>query len=120
MEIIDRSLLRQLLDAHNKTAIEWIYIDTGKLNIKSILQLRRFMFLWHILQRDKTELIRRIFEAQKISYSNGDWIKLIEEDKKELDINMTDQEIQNISKEKFKQYVKENVKKLPFFCIRIV
>ena len=51
------------------------------------------MYLRHILNRDRNELIRRIFEAQKLSFTNGDWIKLIEEDKKELGINMTDQEI---------------------------
>ena len=34
MEIIDRNLLRQILSAHSKTAIEWIYIDTGKLKVR--------------------------------------------------------------------------------------
>ena len=32
IDVIDRILLRQILNAHSKTAVEWIYSETGKLN----------------------------------------------------------------------------------------
>ena len=110
LEIIDRRLLRQILGAHSKTSIEWLYIETGKFNIKSLIQIRRLMYLWHILNRNKSELIRRIYEAQKMNNNSGDWIKLVESDKKELEIAMEDEEIQGLSKETFKNYVKSKVK----------
>ena len=31
LEVVDRLLLRQILEAHCKTGLEWIYFDTGKL-----------------------------------------------------------------------------------------
>ena len=110
MEIIDRNLLRQILSAHSKTAIEWIYIDTGKLKFRYLIKIRRLMYLWHILNRNKCELINRIYEAQKLSNITGDWIKLVEADKEELKIGMNDEEIRNISKDKFKEYVTKKAK----------
>ena len=68
------------------------------------------MYLWQILNRKKHELIRRVYESQKIVNCNGDWIRLIEADKKELNIAITDQEIENESHDKFRNYVKIKVK----------
>ena len=99
---MDRILFRHTLNAHSKTGLEWIYSDTGKLNLKSLIQIRRLMYLWHLLSRDKTELIRRIYNTQNISNSVGDWVRLIEADKSELGITLTDDDIQSISKNVFK------------------
>ena len=68
------------------------------------------MYLWHILNRNKSEVIRRIYETQKLNNNIGDWIKLVESDKKELEITMEEEEIQGVSKEIFKNYVKSKVK----------
>ena len=110
LEVIDRMLLRHVLDAHSKTGLEWIYSDTGKLNLKSLVQIRRLMYLWHVLSRDESELIKRIYETQKITSNAGDWFKLVEADKLELGITLTDEEIQGISKNVFKTFVKKRVK----------
>ena len=63
LEKVDRILLRHTLNAHSKTPIEWLYADTGKLDIKSLIQIRRLMYLWHILSRDEGELINRIYQT---------------------------------------------------------
>ena len=54
------------------------------------------MYLWHILSREETELIRRICNTQKISSNVGDWVNIVEADKSELGINLTDEEIQGV------------------------
>ena len=92
LETLDKKLLRQILGAHSKTGIEWLYVETGKFNIKSLIQIRRLMYLWHILNRTESELIRRIYETQKLNNNIGDWIRLVESDKKELEITMEDME----------------------------
>ena len=86
LEVLDKILLRQILNAHSKTAIEWLYSDTGKFNLKSHIQIRRLMYLWHILSRNETELISRAYKTQKNSHNLGDWFKQIEADKNELEI----------------------------------
>ena len=110
LEKVDKILLRNILDAHSKTPVEWIYADTGKLDMKSLIQIRRMMFLWHILSRSESELIYRVYQSQKISSNKGDWVRMIDSDKIELDINMTDKKIQGVSKQMFKNFVKKKVK----------
>ena len=68
------------------------------------------MFLWHILSREEDELIHRVYITQKNSQNTGDWVKLVETDKNELQIDLTDKEIQGVSKEMFRNYVKSKVK----------
>ena len=67
------------------------------------------MYLWEILNRDKSEMISRVYEAQKVSNSIGDWIRLVEADRLELRLGLTDTEIQGISKFSFKSLVKKKV-----------
>ena len=67
------------------------------------------MYYWEILNRDKSELIHRIYTTQKISNCTGDWVRLVEADKKELGIDLTDEQIQEVSKSSFKTYVKKKV-----------
>ena len=110
LEVIDRMLVRHTLNAHSKTALEWMYSDTGRYNLKSLIQIRRLMYLWHILSRNDDELICRIYQTQKNSSSVGDWFRLVEADKHELGIDMTDEEIQGVSQEVFKTFVKKKVK----------
>ena len=110
LETIDRVLMRQTLNAHSKTGIEWLYADTGKLNLKSHIQMRRLMYAWHILSRDESELIHRIYKTQKTENSVGDLVRILEADKMELGIDMTDAEIQGVSHDAFKTYVQKKVK----------
>ena len=67
LEKLDRILIRHVFDAHSKTGLEWLYLDAGKLNLGSLIQIRRLMYLWHILSRDESELIRRVYETQKVA-----------------------------------------------------
>ena len=110
IEVIDRILLRHILNAHSKTAVEWLYADTGKLNIKSQIQVRRQMYLWHILSRDKTELIHRVYDTQRNSSSVGDFVRIIDADKLELGIDASDDLILVVSKNVYKSFVKSKVK----------
>ena len=67
------------------------------------------MYWWHIVNRDKSELIYRVYVAQKNSPVTGDWCNLVESDKIELGISLTDNELQTISKTGFKNIVKKKI-----------
>ena len=97
------------MKAHSKTGLEWLYADTGKLNLKSHIQVRRLMYLWHLLSRDESELISRVYKAQKNSRNIGDLVNILEADKQELGITMSDEEIQGVPKNTFKLFVKSKV-----------
>ena len=77
LDVIDRIRLRYTLDEHSKSPIEWICLDTGKINLTSLIKIRRLMYLRHVLSTDESE----------------------------LGIDMSDKEIQFVSQEMFKKYV---------------
>ena len=109
LEKVDRILMRKIFNAHSKTPIEWLYCEAGKLDLSSVIKMRRLMYLWEILNREKSELINRVYTTQKISNSIGDWIRLVEADRLELGLDLTDTQIQGMSKFSFKTLVKNKV-----------
>ena len=103
-------LMRSVLNAHSKTGLEWLYCDGGKLNLKSVIQVRRLMYLWLVLNRSESELTRKMHHTQTISSSVGDWVRLVQADKSELGITLTDTDIQGVSQNVFKNFVSKRVK----------
>ena len=61
------------------------------------------------MHRDTSELIRKIYEAQKCQSNKGDWVRLVQEDRIQFCISESDEEIAQISKEKFILIVKKRV-----------
>ena len=67
------------------------------------------MCLWKLLHVDKSELIFRIYRRQKNTPNAGDWVKLVENDKKVLNLDISVEEIEKISKNKFKKIVETKI-----------
>ena len=72
LEKSDISLLRKIMNAHSKTASEALFLELGKYPLRYVLSKRRLMCLWHILHRDKKELIRKIYDSQNLDINKGD------------------------------------------------
>ena len=106
---IDEYLLRSILGLPSKTAKEALFLETGCLPIKYLLKMRRIMYLHHILKRPKIELIRKFYEAQKCKTSKGDWVKIVKEDMNEINLEMNDLQISQMSKQKFKKKLKKKI-----------
>ena len=67
------------------------------------------MYLWKILHLEEKELVLRAYQSQKCSPNKGDWINLVEEDKGLLHITLSDNEIKNLSKNKYMKYTEKQV-----------
>ena len=98
---------KQLFNCHSKTGIEFYYRESASIPIRIKVSARRLMYWWHILSVDKSELIYRVYSAQKLSPISGDWINLLEVGKKQFNITLSDSEISCISKQKFRNFVKK-------------
>ena len=109
LEVVDLMLLKKVLNAHTMTAKEAFFLETGLLPIKFILSKRRLLYLWTILQRDETDLLKRFYQAQALCKTKNDWAELIEKEKKEYAIELTDDEISGLKKNKFKVIVEKAV-----------
>ena len=54
--------------------------------IRYIISSRRLKSLHNILKKEPSELIKRVYEGQKQSESEGEWISLVRKDCESLDI----------------------------------
>ena len=80
LEKVDEALLRGLLKGHSKVAVEALYLETGTIPIKFIIKNRRVCYLYTILKKEDKELVKEVYNAQKINPSVGDFYKLVEDD----------------------------------------
>ena len=109
LEKMDLCLFRKILNAHSKTAAESFYFEMGKYPLRFTWAKRRFMYLWEILHRDKDELIRKVYEAQKLQYCKGDCFQIVKEERMKYDISESDDDIAKTSQDKFRKIVEKKV-----------
>ena len=114
LEAVDEHLLRKILLAHSKTPKELLYSETGTIPIRFIIKARRLGYLHHILKRDDNELINRVYCAQKRRPVKDDWYLTVQKDLIDLDIDLSDNQIKNMTKIKFKSYLNKKVSDAAF------
>ena len=76
--------------------------------------IHRMMYHRHILTRNNSETIRKIYEKQKEETTKGDWYQLLKEDFEFVEEELNEEEIVNNSKEEYAKKVKQMVKKAAF------
>ena len=112
LEEVDRAFFRKLLNSHSKTGVEFFYSETASLSIKLKISMRRLLYWWNIIHVDKSEMIYRVYRAQKLSPVCGDWVTLLERDKAQFGVSLSDEDIQKISQFKFKNFIKKKAQEL--------
>ena len=113
-EKIDQTLLRGVLSAHPKIPTEALYLETKSLPIRFIVTSRRLMYFHTILQKNETEMVRKVYEAQKIDPSPGDFIELVRRDCENIQLNMSDTDISKLPKQRFRAIIKEKISNSAF------
>ena len=112
LETIDEYLLRKIFKTGSKVPKESLYLESGAIPIKYIVMGRRLNYLHHILSRNETELISKVYKAQRNNPAKNDWYIQVQSDIIETKLNMKDKDISRMKKIKFKHIVKEKVKNL--------
>ena len=80
LEDVDEFLLRSLFKAQSKTSLEFLHLETGTVPLRYIIASRRINYLQNILSKLESELIHRVYEAQKLKTCTGDWIEVVRKD----------------------------------------
>ena len=75
------------------------------------------MYLHNILKKTDNELIRKVYEVQKLLPTKNDWYQLVTEDRNKLGLTISDQQISFMSKEKFRTMVVKAVKSFALNCL---
>ena len=93
-----------------KTPLELLYLETGCLPVRFILQSRRLYFLHYILNDREDSLLSNVFRAQCDIPVKGDWITTVKDNLKELSMDLSFDQIRSQSKDVFKATVKQSVR----------
>ena len=113
-ETVDEHLLRSLVKGHAKTPLEFLYLEAGATPIRFIISSRRLNYHHCIIQREEEELTKRIYNEQKRNPTRGDFVQLIADDFKLIDVEQNDLAIQNTNKKSYKLIIKQKIKSAAF------
>ena len=69
------------------------------------------MYLWHIFSQPDHEMIHKCYLAQKLKPVRNDYFLMISTEKEKYGIELSDSEIQNMSKTRFRKIVYESVER---------
>jgi hypothetical protein len=114
LEKPDEALLRGLLGAHSKVPIEFLYLECGITMVRHILASRRMIYLQNILKTDPTEMLRKVYTAQKADPKPGDFCELVTADFSSMEINLSDKDITDMKTSEYKKYIKYKVRTAAF------
>ena len=106
--------MRFICNSHAKTAVEFLYLESGSIPLKNIIASRRIMYLHHLLGREDRELIKRVYKAQKESPTPGDFVELVKEDLNVIGEAFDEETIFMRSKDQFKTIIKEKIRQSAF------
>ena len=67
--------------------LEFLYLKAGVRSVRFVIKSRRLNFLKEIHNREPHELIKRIYEAQILKPSQGDWTEIVRKDLMKTEVN---------------------------------
>ena len=105
-------MMEDLIQA--KVPTEMLYLETSQVPIKSVIIVRRLLYLQTILQRHESELTRQIYDAMKEEPLKDDWIHLVNKDMVDINLNLSDDQISKLSKREFKIIVKSKMRNFSY------
>ena len=109
LEKVDEMFLRRLLDVPTSTPLESLYIEGGGIPIRFIIKTRRMMYWWHLVHIGPSEVLKKFYIVQKLNRSKDDWVCQLEKDKKELNLEWSDEKVKSFYKEQFRNIVKSRI-----------
>ena len=102
LESVDLILLRKILNAPRTTPKELLYLELGCTPLRDIIRKRRISFLKYILRQDPQSMMYKFLETQLKNRKPKDWVSQVLDDIKELDLNISLEDIKTMKKGKFK------------------
>ena len=106
LEKLDRSLLCQILALPQSTPSEALFLETGCLNIGTIVKIRRINYLHHLLKSDEKSMLSKFFKTQLKFPVRDDWTEQVKQDLQDFNIKEDFQWIKSMSKASFSKLVK--------------
>ena len=114
LEQTDEILLSKILGCDANTSNVFKYLELGVYPVRFELMKRKILFLHYLLNQDKKSMIYRVLEATKENPANNDFVKTCLKYMKELNIELSFEELAKMSKWSIKKLVKQQTAKAAF------
>ena len=114
LESVDLQFLRRILNAPKSTPKEMLFLETGCVPFREIIRKRRILFLHYILNEKSDSIMRKFLEKQIQTKKKKDWINQVTIDLKELNLNITIDNINKIKKSRLKIIINQAIKEKTF------
>jgi hypothetical protein len=114
IERIEEGYLRQVLKTSKGCPITELYLSVGQHPAQFEIQKIRLLYLKYILLQDEESLIRKFLQLQLEQPTKGDWASTCLNDLKQLQMNLTLENIKLMSEHKFRNMLKLKVKESAF------
>ena len=103
-----------IIKAQAKTPTEFVFLETAALPLSYIVSSRRMIYLQHILKRDKNELLKRVYIAQKENPTEGDFAELVKKDFELLGEVIDENKIEAMDSKTYKDHIKAKIREIAF------
>ena len=110
LEQIDEALLSKILECNGNTSNAMKYLELGVYPIRYELRKRKILYLQYILKQEKSSMMYQVLKATCDNPTKNDFVKTCQQYLDDLDIKLSFQEIENMSKWTFKKLVLEKTK----------
>ena len=112
LEQTDEHLLGKILESDSNTSNTFKYLELGIYPIRFEIMKRKVIYLQYILQQDKDSMLYKVFEATAQNPLKNYFVKICEKYLERLEINLSFEDIEKMSKMSFKKLVKEKTKEV--------
>ena len=114
LEKTDEILLSRILGCEANTSNAYKYLELGIYPIRFEIMKRNILFLQYILQQDENSMMYQVFKAICDNPIKNDFVKISRKYLSTLNINLSFEQIAQMSKNKFKKIVKQKTMEAAF------
>ena len=98
----DTLLHRALLSTSGNPSKVFMCLELGIIPVKYVLISKRLNFLHYILSENISSILRKVYDTMKCDSRKGDFYNLVKKDMEDLDIAMTEEDIREHARTKWK------------------
>ena len=114
LERIEEGFLRMMFKTSKGCPITQLYLESGQFPARFAIMKCRLLFLKCLLEENPESLIYQFLKLQFENPTKGDWASSCFNDLRALEINLSLEEIKNITKKQFKDILKQSINQKAF------
>ena len=107
LDKIDLYLIRRSMCVSSKSSRSLLLLELGLTSVEYIIKRKRINYLQNLLQSESSSISKKVFLKQVSDKIKGDFVSLVLKDLEECNITFSFNDIEQMSKRKFKCIVRD-------------